>query len=128
MVADAPGLVDSIVVIAPAAFGSYNPRDPKNYQRNATQFYPLLQKLRSVRVMLVFFSGDEFDPGGRAAEARKIFAEHGVPHLIVDRPRDLGHTDHRSADGTVFKNQYGACILNYISALAVPLVSSCGNE
>ena len=67
MAADDSDDVDAVVATAPAAFGDFQGYYD-TWHLNATRLYPLLERLRRARVMLFFFHGDDFDPGGRGVE------------------------------------------------------------
>ena len=47
----------------------------------------------SVKVLSFFFDKDDYDPGGRGAEVRRLLTARGVPNAIVDYPpRFTGHS------------------------------------
>src|SRR5262249_29836090 len=64
MAADASEDVHAVIATAPAAYGSFSDFYD-SWRSNATQLYPLLETIRHARVMLFYFHGDDFDPGGR---------------------------------------------------------------
>ncbi len=102
--ANASDDVDAIIATVPAA---YPPMDAW-IQFNALKLYSLLERTRRARVMLFYFQNDEFDPGGRASRSDEILTEHGVPHLIIDRPTGL--TSHWAASTDKFAAEYAACV------------------
>lgn len=120
--AQAPGLVDSVIATAPAAFGSYYDSHD-TWQRNASELYRHLDAVRGTRVLLAFFHRDEYDPGGRADRARTILAGHSVPSLVIDQPRDL--TGHLGAATPVFAKRFGACLRVFLETRIVPESGQC---
>jgi pimeloyl-ACP methyl ester carboxylesterase len=122
MVADASDEVHAVVATAPAAFGSFS-EFYDSWRANATRLYPLLEKVRSARVMLFFFHGDDFDPGGRGERSRSILAANSVPHMVIDQPAFL--TGHWAASTGLFVRRFGSCIRDFIEADRVSDDASC---
>src|SRR5216683_1561628 len=73
MAADASAEVDAVIATAPAAYGSFDDFYD-SWKLNATKLYPLLEQVKSARVMVFYFHGDDFDPGGRGERSREILA------------------------------------------------------
>jgi dienelactone hydrolase len=96
--------VDAIVATAPAAY----PPTGAWIQFNALKLYSLLEHTRRARVMLFYFKGDEFDPGGRGARSEKILTERGIPHLVIDKPAGL--LSHWATSTQQFAGDYADCI------------------
>ena len=111
--ADASDEVDAVIATAPAAFGTYSDHYD-TWRANATELYPLLSRVRRARVMLFYFHGDEFDPGGRGERSRDLLAERHLDYLIVDQPRQLA--THWAAGTQLFARLYGDCILAFLGA------------
>ena len=111
--ADASDEVDAVIATAPAAYGNYADHYD-TWRANATQLYPLLQRVIRARVMLFYFHGDEFDPGGRAERSRDILAERHLDFLVIDQPRRL--ETHWAAGTPLFAQLYGDCILAFLDA------------
>jgi dienelactone hydrolase len=111
MAADASEEVYAVVATAPAAYGSFN-EFYDSWRSNATNLYPLLEQVKRARVMLFYFHGDEFDPGGRGDRSREILSKKRLEHLVVDQPRTL--TGHWAASTGLFVRRYGSCILDFI--------------
>jgi dienelactone hydrolase len=122
MAADATDEVHAVVATAPAAFGSFS-EYYDSWHANATRLYPLLEKVRSARVMLFFFHGDDFDPGGRGEHARAILAANKVEHMVVDQPAFL--TGHWAASTGLFVRRFGNCIRDFIEADRVDEDATC---
>jgi pimeloyl-ACP methyl ester carboxylesterase len=85
MAADASPQVDAVIATAPAAFGSFDDFYD-SWRMNATRLYPLLQQVKKARVMVFYFHGDDFDPGGRGDRSRAILASRGIGYAVVDQP------------------------------------------
>lgn len=113
MAADASDEVDAVIATAPAAYGTYADQYD-TWRANATDLYPLLERVRQARVMLFYFHGDEFDPGGRGERSRDILAERHLDYVVIDQPRQL--TTHWAAATPLFARLYGDCILAFVEA------------
>ena len=109
--ADASDEVDAVIATAPAAYGNYADHYD-TWRANATQLYPVLQRVIRARVMLFYFHGDEFDPGGRGERSRDILAQRHLDFLVVDQPRRL--ETHWAAGTPLFAQLYGNCILAFL--------------
>jgi hypothetical protein len=122
MAADASDEVFAVIGTAPAAYGSFS-EFYDSWRNNATSFYPLLEKVRQARVMLFYFHGDEFDPGGRGERSREILGRRGLQHLVIDQPRAL--TGHWAASTGLFTRRYAQCMLDFLGAERVRPDMSC---
>jgi dienelactone hydrolase len=120
MAADASEDVHAVIATAPAAYGSFSDFY-QSWEANATQLYPLLATIRHARVMLFYFHGDDFDPGGRGEHSKAILAAHNVDNLVVDQPPEL--TGHWAASSGLFVRRFGACIREFIEAESSATVS-----
>lgn len=109
--ADHTSAIDAVVAMAPAAYGSFHDFYG-SWRENATKLYPLLEHIRSARVMLFYFHGDDFDPGGRGVESRAILAAHHIPYAVIDQPPHF--TTHWAATTPQFVQAYGNCILGFL--------------
>lgn len=105
--------IDAVVGTAPAAYGSFSDFYD-SWRGNADKLYPLLETVRRARVMLFFFHGDDFDPGGRGERARAILAARGIEHMIIDRPAHL--TGHWAASSGLFVRRFADCIRDFIGS------------
>ncbi|WP_353859291.1 alpha/beta hydrolase [Azospirillum formosense] len=105
--------VDAVVGTAPAAFGNFSD-SYDSFRDNAAQLWPILRGIHNARVMLFFFHGDDFDPGGRGESARSILSSRGLDHIVVDQPALL--TGHGAATTGMFVRRFGACILRFAEA------------
>jgi pimeloyl-ACP methyl ester carboxylesterase len=113
MAADASDEVDAVVATAPAAFGSFD-EFYESWRLNAIRFYPLLERVKRARVMLFFFHGDDFDPGGRGERSRAILSEHGLGFAVVDQPAFL--VGHWASSTGLFLRRFGRCIRDFLDA------------
>ena len=113
MAADASDDVDAVVATAPAAFGSFD-EFYQSWRLNAIRLYPLLERVRRARVMLFFFHGDDFDPGGRGERSRAILSEHGLGFAVVDQPAFL--VGHWASSTGLFLRRFGDCVRDFLDA------------
>src|SRR6516165_2334706 len=116
MAADASDDVDAVVATAPAAFGSFD-EGYGSWRLNAIRLYPLLERIRRARVMLFYFHGDDFDPGGRGERSRAILSEHGLGFAVVDQPAFL--VGHWASSTGLFLRRFGGCIHDFVDADAL---------
>lgn len=123
--ADESDAIDSVIVTAPAAYGSFSDFY-ESWRNNATKLYPLLQQVRHARVMAFYFHGDDFDPGGRGDRSRAILAARGLPHVIVDQPPLL--TTHWAASTPQFAKLYGGCVLGFLDAVRINEGAACHGD
>src|SRR6516162_5001069 len=116
MAADASDEVDAVVATAPAAFGSFDEfYDSGRF--NATRLYPLLERVKRARVMLFYFHGDDFDPGGRGERSRAILSTRQVGYSVIDQPAFL--VGHWASSTGLFLRRFGNCIRNFIDAAKI---------
>ncbi len=125
MAADATPEVDAVIATAPAAYGSFSDYYG-SWRSNATKLYPLLQQVQGARIMVFYFHGDDFDPGGRGERSREIFAEQHIASVVVDQPPQL--TSHWAATTPLFTKRFGGCIEGFLDAGAVPDDARCDND
>jgi len=109
--------VDAVIGTAPAAFGNFS-EAYDSYRENASRLWPILNSVRRARVMLFFFHGDDFDPGGRGEQARAILNNRGLANLVVDQPASL--TGHAAAGSGMFVRRFGNCISRFAEAAPKP--------
>jgi len=113
MAADVSDDVDAVVATAPAAFGSFD-EFYGSWRLNAIRLYPLLEQVKRARVMLFYFHGDDFDPGGRGERSRAILLEHGLGFAVVDQPAFV--VGHWAASTGLFLRRFGDCIRDFAAA------------
>ncbi len=110
MAADSSSDVDAVIATAPAAYGSFDDFYD-SWRLNATRLYPLLERVKRARVMVFYFHGDDFDPGGRGERSRAILSQRGVGYAIVDQPAYL--SGHWASSTGLFLRRYGNCIRDF---------------
>ena len=110
MAADSSSDVDAVIATAPAAYGSFDDFYDR-WRLNATRLYPLLERVKRARVMVFYFHGDDFDPGGRGERSRAILSQRGVGYAIVDQPAYL--SGHWASSTGLFLRRYGNCIRDF---------------
>jgi dienelactone hydrolase len=125
MAADASDEVDAVIATAPAAYGSFS-EFYDSWRSNATKLYPLIEQVRRARVMVFYFHGDDFDPGGRGEHTREILSARKLPHVVVDQPPLL--TTHWAAASPQFARVFGGCILGFIDAAQVADGARCDGD
>ena len=110
MAADSSTDVDAVIATAPAAYGSFDDFYD-SWKLNASKLYPLLEQVKRARVMVFYFHGDDFDPGGRGDHSRTILSKRGVGYSVVDQPAFL--TGHWASSTGLFLRRYGNCIRDF---------------
>jgi pimeloyl-ACP methyl ester carboxylesterase len=110
MAADASSQVDAVIATAPAAYGSFD-EFYDSWRLNATRLYPLLEQVKRARVMVFYFHGDNFDPGGRGERSREILTQRGLGFAVIDQPAYL--TTHWAASSGLFLRRFGDCIRDF---------------
>ena len=113
MAADSSEDVDAVVATAPAAFGNFD-EFYDSWRLNATRLYPLLERIKRARVMLFYFHGDDFDPGGRGEHSRAILAGRQIGYSVVDQPAFLA--GHWASSTGLFLRRFGSCIRDFLDA------------
>ena len=113
MAADSSEDVDAIVATAPAAFGNFD-EFYDSWRLNASRLYPLLERVKRARVMLFYFHGDDFDPGGRGEHSRAILAGRQIGYSVVDQPAFL--VGHWASSTGLFLRRFGGCIRDFLDA------------
>jgi pimeloyl-ACP methyl ester carboxylesterase len=112
MAADASEDVDAVVATAPAAFGNFD-EFYDSWRLNATRLYPLLERIKRARVMLFYFHGDDFDPGGRGERSRAILSGRQIGFSVIDQPAFL--SGHWASSTGLFLRRFGGCIRDFIA-------------
>ena len=105
--------VDVVVATSPAAFGDFD-EFYDSWRLNATRLYPLLEKIKRARVMLFYFHGDDFDPGGRGERSRAILSARHTGFSVVDQPAFL--VGHWASSTGLFLRRFGSCIRDFVDA------------
>ena len=113
MAADNSEDVDAVIATAPAAFGSFD-EFYDSWRLNATRLYPLLERIKRARVMLFYFHGDDFDPGGRGERSRAILSARQIGYSVIDQPAFLA--GHWASSTGLFLRRFGSCIRDFVDA------------
>jgi dienelactone hydrolase len=114
--------VDAVAALAPAAFGARG--ESENWTANASALAPLAEAVTAKRVLVFLFRGDEYDPGGRAATLRDIFARRGLAAAeVVDEPPGL--VGHSAGLTRAFARRFGPCLRDFIDAADAPTAFRC---
>lgn len=113
MAADASDDVDAVVATAPAAFGNFD-EFYDFWRLNSTRLYPLLERIKRAHVMLFYFHGDDFDPGGRGDRSRAILTGRQIGFSVIDQPAFLA--GHWASSTGLFLRRFGSCIRDFIDA------------
>ncbi|HEX3862679.1 MAG TPA: alpha/beta hydrolase [Stellaceae bacterium] len=116
MAADASNDVDTVIATAPAAYGNFDDFY-ESWQSNASRLYPLLEEVKHARVMVFYFHGDDFDPGGRGEHSRQILAQRGLTFAVIDQPAYL--TGHWASSSGLFLRRFGDCIRDFADNAAL---------
>ena len=111
MAADASDDIDAVVATSPAAFGNFD-EFYDSWRLNATRLYPLLEKIKRARVMLFYFHGDDFDPGGRGERSRAILSARQNGFSVIDQPAFL--VGHWASSTGLFLRRFGSCIRDFL--------------
>ena len=112
MAAGESNKIDAVIATAPAAFGNFS-EYYDSWRLNATRLYPLLERIQTAEVVLFFFHGDNFDPGGRGDASSNALARRGVPLAVFDQPRGL--TEHWAAGTEQFAQRCGGYITGFLN-------------
>jgi len=105
--------VDGVIAAAPARFGR-NIGTPRR-ELNREELLPVLDRLRQrdLAVAMMFFNGDEYDPGGTSLRARDVLARGGKARtLLIDAPE--GINGHGGAATVRFGLLYGDCLRDFL--------------
>jgi pimeloyl-ACP methyl ester carboxylesterase len=116
MAADASEDVDAVVATSPAAFGNFD-EFYDSWRLNATRLYPLLERIKRARVMMFYFHGDDFDPGGRGERSRAILSARQIGFSVIDQPPFL--VGHWASSTGLFLRRFGNCIRDFVDAAKI---------
>ncbi len=119
---DTPGLpLDGAILASPARHGTDRPDNPY-FAHALPDFQARMDGLAApdVRIAVLLFAGDPFDPGQRerAAIAAAALRAHGNPALVLAEPP--GVEGHMAGLEPEFNRRYGACLLAFMTGPAVP--------
>lgn len=103
--------VDGVISISAAHHGTVNKMT--DVTRARSDWQQVIGALKpGPKVVLVNFAADDYDVGGRMADARSAFAKSGVDAVIVDDPG--GFKGHGAGNDFAFARKFGPCIQAFI--------------
>jgi pimeloyl-ACP methyl ester carboxylesterase len=107
--------VDALLMSAPSVGPRVREGRGPNpfFQKNFSEF-PGLAKGINTPLILMLYSQDEEDPGGRAEIVTKALEQKNVPHVVIDRP--AGFTGHFAGWLPLFDYIYGRCISAFLDS------------
>lgn len=111
--------IDAVIANAPAWYGTDHP----TYLKNGFILLDYVNAIRHGRIMIGYFAGDPYDPGGRAQKSAALLEAHGVPHVVLDRPS--GFAGHFSGNTALFARRFGACLLAVAGGGPMPTPARC---
>ncbi len=123
MAAGRSDAVDIVIGTAPAAYGNFE-RNYDTFRLNASKLYEILTSVRKARVALVFFHGDDFDPGGRGERSLDILERQGLPSLVIDQPPRL--ETHWAGNTPEFTRRFAGCLIAFAERDAAEGALDCG--
>ena len=115
---DTPGLVDAVIALSPAAHGAGGDSNLLAQDDDLRAIVANAAPGRS-RVVVAQFAGDPFaaDEDGRAALLRRLQPREAAV-MLIDRPP--GFTGHFGGVGQRFSNEFGSCLLRFVTAAVPP--------
>lgn len=113
MAAERTEAVDGVIATAPAAYGNYAD-SYDTWRMNATALYKELANLHHARILLAFFHGDEYDPGGRGEQSVNLLTRAGNFGVVIDQPQGL--VGHLAAATPQFAKRYASCLARFAEA------------
>ena len=103
--------VDGVISIAAAHHGEV--KKMTDTTRARSEWQHVLKAIRpGARIVVVNFAADDYDVGGRMADARQIFTKTGVAAEIIDGPE--GFSGHGAGANFAFARKFGACLQAFI--------------
>jgi pimeloyl-ACP methyl ester carboxylesterase len=103
--------VDGVISISAAHHGEVTKM--RDTTRARSEWQHLIEALKpGPKVVLVNFAGDDYDVGGRMADARSAFAKSGVEAVIIDDPS--GFKGHFAGSDFSFARKFGPCIQAFV--------------
>lgn len=104
-------VVDGIVSLAAAHHGvTSKMRDISVAQY---EWQVMIKSIRpGPRIVIVNFTADDYDVGGRGEFAKNTFAANGVQASIIDYPK--GYVGHNAAKRPEFATEFSPCIIEFI--------------
>jgi pimeloyl-ACP methyl ester carboxylesterase len=113
MAAEQTDAVDGVIATAPAAYGNFTDSFD-TWRMNATELYRHLANLHGTRILLAFFHGDEYDPGGRGERSIELLSNSDDFAVVIDQPHSLA--GHLAAATPQFAKRYASCLEGFAEA------------
>ncbi|MCK6450498.1 MAG: hypothetical protein L6R19_06520 [Alphaproteobacteria bacterium] len=105
--------VDGVIAAAPARFGKEISSTRR--EKNRDELGPVLEVLagRDLPVAIMFFAGDDYDPGGRSQVVQTLVSRASRARImLIDGPP--GITGHGGGGSSKFVLEYGACLAEFL--------------
>jgi pimeloyl-ACP methyl ester carboxylesterase len=107
--------VDGVISVAAAHHGYV--KDMRDVTVARSEWQQIVRGIKpGPRLVVVNFTGDDYDVGGRMDDARAAFAASGVQALVIADPPGL--KGHGAGNDFAFARKYGACINAFIETAA----------
>jgi pimeloyl-ACP methyl ester carboxylesterase len=102
---------DGVISVAAAHHGQV--KDMRDVSLARSEWQQIVRGIKpGPRLVVVNFTGDDYDVGGRMDDARAAFAASGVQALVISDPP--GFKGHGAANDNAFPRRFGACIHAFI--------------
>ena len=103
--------VDGVISVSAAHHGEV--KDMRDISVARSEWHQVVTGIKpGPRLVVVNFTNDTYDVGGRMDDARAAFAASGVQAIVISNPP--GFNGHGGARDGTFGRKYGACIKNFI--------------
>jgi pimeloyl-ACP methyl ester carboxylesterase len=103
--------VDGVISVSAAHHGEV--KDMRDVSVARSEWHQIVSGIKpGPRLVVVNFTNDSYDVGGRMDDARAAFAASGVQAEVISNPP--GFDGHGGARDGAFGRQYGACIKAFI--------------
>lgn len=103
--------VDGVISVSAAHHGEV--KDMRDVSVARSEWHQVVTGIKpGPRLVVVNFTNDAYDVGGRMDDARAAFAASGVQATVISDPP--GFKGHGAAYDNAFGRKYGACIKNFI--------------
>jgi dienelactone hydrolase len=106
--------VDAVIAVAPARHG--RTRQMTRGDEAFSDFADLAKRVArsNAVVAMAFFANDDYDVGGRGAEAKAQFTGREAPSLVIDTP--TGFSGHGAGNLAPFTDRFGGCLFDLADA------------
>lgn len=106
--------VDAVIAVAPARHG--RKQQMTRGDEAFADFADLAKRVArsSPVIAMACFTDDDYDVGGRGAEAKSLLASREAPSLVIDTP--TGFSGHGAGNFAPFNDKYGSCLFDLADA------------